>query len=117
MCELGGMLAGNQRMNATGPAGSRPLGFMADAGAVHVNLAPPLEEGARLMRVGHDAQGGCNASRLLRLARFALFVEERPNVLGQLGTQKFNAYRFGIRAHHFVGGRHLVRLGIHDVFS
>jgi hypothetical protein len=54
-------------------------------------------------------------AQLLRIARLALFVEKRANVLRQLGTQKLDASGFRIRAKDFIRGRNLRWFGIHDL--
>jgi hypothetical protein len=54
-------------------------------------------------------------SRLLRRGQFALFVEESPNMLGQLGREKFHGHRFRISAHHFIGGWNTGWFRVHGI--
>jgi hypothetical protein len=71
----------------------------------------------RAVRTGrrfHDDGVTIQRARLFRAGRVALFVEERANMLGQLGGEKFDGNRVRVRTVHFVGGRDFRRSGVHD---
>lgn len=53
--------------------------------------------------------------RLFAFALAALFVEERPDMLGQFRGQEFDPDRFRIRTRNRVGGRNFRRLGVHHL--
>ena len=52
---------------------------------------------------------------LLLVARLALFVEKRADVLRQFSPEELDACRFRIRTHYLVRGRNSWRFVIHDL--